>query len=130
MHPSTANLQWVRERAERDRRSPGLELLYAVKEVILPPAIRTLITLSRCKADVELLRLCMDELEVADQAFVTPVEKWLEIQHRSSPSNFPPNLQKLSLTQLATIRNPERCGLEYSPSYSLFNILVIQIYQF
>ncbi|CAI0414557.1 unnamed protein product [Linum tenue] len=54
------------------------ELLYAVKEVILPLAIRTFITLSRCKAGVELLRLCTDALEEADQAFVTPVEKWLE----------------------------------------------------
>ncbi|CAN0841281.1 hypothetical protein LINGRAHAP2_LOCUS3190 [Linum grandiflorum] len=54
------------------------ELLYISKEVVLPLAIRTFITLSRCKAAVELLRLCTDALEEADQAFVTPVEKWLD----------------------------------------------------
>ncbi|KAK8510136.1 hypothetical protein V6N13_103734 [Hibiscus sabdariffa] len=54
------------------------ELLYLVKEVILPLAIRTFITFSRCSAALELLQLCTNALEVADQAFVTPVEKWLD----------------------------------------------------
>ncbi|CAN1189762.1 hypothetical protein LINPERPRIM_LOCUS24675 [Linum perenne] len=54
------------------------ELLYVAKEVVLPLAIRTFITLSRCKAAVDLLRLCTDALEEADQSFVTPVEKWLD----------------------------------------------------
>ncbi|KAL0371834.1 UNVERIFIED_CONTAM: hypothetical protein Scaly_0865000 [Sesamum calycinum] len=54
------------------------ELLFLVKEVILPLAIRTFITFSRCTAALELLRLCTDALEAADQAFVTPVEKWLD----------------------------------------------------
>ncbi|XVE75410.1 hypothetical protein DITRI_Ditri12bG0091800 [Diplodiscus trichospermus] len=54
------------------------ELLYLVKEVILPLAILTFITFSRCSAALELLRLCTDVLEAADQAFVTPVEKWLD----------------------------------------------------
>ncbi|KAL2252256.1 uncharacterized protein LOC105158016 [Sesamum indicum] len=54
------------------------ELLFLVKEVILPLAIRTFITFSRCIAALELLRLCTDALEAADQAFVTPVEKWLD----------------------------------------------------
>ncbi|KAI3453729.1 hypothetical protein Pfo_010392 [Paulownia fortunei] len=54
------------------------ELLFLVKEVILPLAIRTFITFSRCSAALDLLRLCTDALEAADQAFVTPVEKWLD----------------------------------------------------
>ncbi|XVF75594.1 hypothetical protein PTKIN_Ptkin13bG0199300 [Pterospermum kingtungense] len=54
------------------------ELLYLVKEVILPLAIQTFITFSRCTAALELLRLCTDALEVADQSFVTPVEKWMD----------------------------------------------------
>lgn len=54
------------------------ELLPFVKEVALPLAIRTFFTFSRCSAALELLRLCTDVLETADQAFVTPVEKWLD----------------------------------------------------
>lgn len=54
------------------------DLLYLVKEVVLPLAIRTFITFSRCSASLELLRLCTDALEAADQAFVTPVDKWLD----------------------------------------------------
>lgn len=54
------------------------ELLFLVKEVVLPLAIRTFITFSRCSAALELLRLCTDALEAADQAFITPVEKWLD----------------------------------------------------
>ncbi|XP_073051141.1 LOW QUALITY PROTEIN: uncharacterized protein [Primulina eburnea] len=54
------------------------ELLLVVKEVILPLAIRTFITFSRCSAALELLRLCTDALEAADQEFVTPVESWLD----------------------------------------------------
>ncbi|XP_022746924.1 uncharacterized protein LOC111296744 [Durio zibethinus] len=54
------------------------ELLYLVKEVILPLAIQTFIAFSRCSAALELLRLCTNALEAADEAFVTPVEKWLD----------------------------------------------------
>jgi hypothetical protein len=54
------------------------DLLHLVKEVVLPLAIRTFITFSRCSAALELLRLCTNALEAADQAFVTPVEKWLD----------------------------------------------------
>ncbi|KAF7828256.1 P-loop containing nucleoside triphosphate hydrolase [Senna tora] len=54
------------------------ELLYMVKKVVVPLAIHTFITFSRCSAALELLRLCTDVLEAADQAFVTPVEKWLD----------------------------------------------------
>ncbi|XP_057977557.1 uncharacterized protein LOC131164411 [Malania oleifera] len=54
------------------------ELLVFVKEVVLPLAICTFITFSRCGAAVELLQLCTNALEAADQEFVTPVEKWLD----------------------------------------------------
>ncbi|KAL2987340.1 hypothetical protein AAZX31_11G022500 [Glycine max] len=54
------------------------ELLYLVKRVVLPLAIHTFITYSRCTAALELLRLCTNALEAADQAFVTPVDKWLD----------------------------------------------------
>ncbi|XP_058199342.1 uncharacterized protein LOC131314595 [Rhododendron vialii] len=54
------------------------ELLFLVKEVILSLAIRTFITFSRCSAALELLRLCTNALEAADEAFVTPVEKLLD----------------------------------------------------
>ncbi|CAK9156611.1 unnamed protein product [Ilex paraguariensis] len=54
------------------------DLLFLVKEVILPLAIRTFITFSRCSAALEMLRLCTNALEAADQAFVAPVEKWLD----------------------------------------------------
>ncbi|GMH09388.1 hypothetical protein Nepgr_011229 [Nepenthes gracilis] len=54
------------------------ELLVLVKEVVLPLAIRTFVTFSRCDAALELLRSCTDALEAADQAFVAPVEKWLD----------------------------------------------------
>ncbi|GAB2209726.1 hypothetical protein Droror1_Dr00026949 [Drosera rotundifolia] len=54
------------------------ELLFLVKEVVLPLAIRTFIKFSRCNAALELLRLCTDALEAVDEAFVAPVEKWLD----------------------------------------------------
>lgn len=54
------------------------DLLYLVKEVVLPLSIRTFITFSRCSAALELMRLCTNALEAADQAFVTPVEKLLD----------------------------------------------------
>ncbi|KAK7253047.1 hypothetical protein RIF29_37445 [Crotalaria pallida] len=54
------------------------DLLYVVKRVVLPLAIHTFITYSRCAAALELLRLCTNALEAADQAFVTPVDKWFD----------------------------------------------------
>lgn len=54
------------------------DLLVLVKEVVLPLSIRAFLTFSRCNAAVELLRLCTDALETADQAFVTPVDKWMD----------------------------------------------------
>ncbi|KAJ0615964.1 putative TIR domain, P-loop containing nucleoside triphosphate hydrolase [Helianthus annuus] len=54
------------------------ELPVLVKEVILPLAIRTFVRFSRCTAALELLRLCTNLLEAADEALVKPVEKWLD----------------------------------------------------
>ncbi|KAK9079643.1 hypothetical protein SSX86_001316 [Deinandra increscens subsp. villosa] len=54
------------------------ELPFLVKEVILPLAIRTFIRFSRCTAALDLLRLTTNLLEAADEALVTPVEKWLD----------------------------------------------------
>lgn len=54
------------------------ELLYLIKVVVLPLAIRTFLTFSQCTTALELLRLCTNALEAADQAFVTPVEKWFD----------------------------------------------------
>ncbi|KAK7369706.1 hypothetical protein VNO80_11749 [Phaseolus coccineus] len=54
------------------------ELLYLVKKVVLPLAIHTFITYSRCTAALELLHLCTNALEAADQALVTPVDKWFD----------------------------------------------------
>ncbi|XP_073220609.1 uncharacterized protein [Cicer arietinum] len=54
------------------------ELLCLVKRVVLPLAIHTFITYSRCTPALELLRLCTNALEAADQAFITPVDKWFD----------------------------------------------------
>ncbi|XP_057419632.1 uncharacterized protein LOC130713835 [Lotus japonicus] len=54
------------------------EVLLLVKKVVLPLAIHTFITYSRCSASLELLHLCTNALEAADQALVTPVDKWLD----------------------------------------------------
>ncbi|KAL8064129.1 hypothetical protein ABFX02_01G071500 [Erythranthe guttata] len=54
------------------------ELLNLVKEVILPLAIRTFVTHSRCAVALELLRLCTEALEANDEEFVTPVNRWVD----------------------------------------------------
>ncbi|OVA13985.1 hypothetical protein BVC80_1787g57 [Macleaya cordata] len=54
------------------------ELLFFVKRVVLPLAIRTFMTFSRCNAALELLRLCTDALEAAEESLVSRVEKWLD----------------------------------------------------
>ncbi|OIW19822.1 hypothetical protein TanjilG_24535 [Lupinus angustifolius] len=53
------------------------ELVYLVKKLVLPLAIHTFITYSRCTAALELLLLCTNALEAADQSFVTSVDKCL-----------------------------------------------------
>lgn len=84
------------------------DLLYLVKEVVLPLAIRTFITFSRCNAALELLRLCTNALEAADQAFVTPVEKWLDksLCWRPIPTNAQLNpylWQELALSRATVL---------------------------
>ncbi|KAG2375666.1 uncharacterized protein HKW66_Vig0161800 [Vigna angularis] len=84
------------------------ELLYLVKRVVLPLAIHTFITYSRCTAALELLRLCTNALEAADQAFVTPVDKWFDksLCWRSIQTNAQLNpclWQELALTRATVL---------------------------
>jgi len=84
------------------------ELLYLVKRVVLPLAIHTFITYSRCTAALELLRLCTNALEAEDQAFVTPVDKWLDksLCWRSVQTNAQLNpclWQELALTRATVL---------------------------
>ncbi|KAJ6851435.1 uncharacterized protein M6B38_259000 [Iris pallida] len=53
------------------------ELILYVRRVVLPLAILTFITFSRCGAALELLRLCTDALELAAESMVSRAEKWL-----------------------------------------------------
>ncbi|KAL8498469.1 hypothetical protein ACS0TY_021702 [Phlomoides rotata] len=80
------------------------ELLFLVKEVALPLAVKTFITFSRCSVALELLRLCTDALEAADQAFVTPVEKslcWKPIQTKAQMNPY--LWQELALTRATVL---------------------------
>ncbi|GKV23143.1 hypothetical protein SLEP1_g32910 [Rubroshorea leprosula] len=84
------------------------ELLYLVKEVVLPLAIQTFLTFSRCSASLELLRLCTNALEAAEQAFVAPVEKWLDISLcwrpiRTNAQLNPCLWQELALTRASVL---------------------------
>lgn len=79
-------------------------LLYLIKEVILPLAIRTFIKFSRCSAALELLRLCTDALEAADQAFVAPVEKWLDKSFCWRPIRTNAQLNPYLWQELALLR--------------------------
>ena len=86
------------------------ELLYLVKRVVLPLAIHTFITYSRCTAALELLRLCTNALEAADQAVVTPVDKWLDksLCWRSIQTNAQLNpclWQELALCRATVLEN-------------------------
>ncbi|XP_077223573.1 disease resistance protein (TIR-NBS class) [Tasmannia lanceolata] len=53
------------------------DLLFFAKRVVLPLAIHTFITFSRCNAALELLRLCTDALESVEESLVSRVEKCL-----------------------------------------------------
>lgn len=55
---------------------PGLILF--VKRIVLPLAIHTFITFSRCNAALELLRRCTNALEAAEESLVSRAEKWLD----------------------------------------------------
>ncbi|KZV36285.1 hypothetical protein F511_14303 [Dorcoceras hygrometricum] len=80
------------------------ELLFVVKEVILPLAIRTFITFSRCCAALELLRLCTDALEATDDTFATPVENWLGKSFCWKPVQTNAQLNPLLWQELALAR--------------------------
>ncbi|KAL5981430.1 hypothetical protein ACLOJK_015491 [Asimina triloba] len=54
------------------------ELLFLVKRIVLPLAIHTFITFSRCNAALELLRLCTETLESAEDTLVSQAENWLD----------------------------------------------------
>uniref|UniRef100_A0A1D1ZBV1 DNA repair protein RadA n=1 Tax=Anthurium amnicola TaxID=1678845 RepID=A0A1D1ZBV1_9ARAE len=54
------------------------ELISLVKRVVLPLAIHTFITFSRCNAALELLRLCTDALEIAAESLISRAEKWFD----------------------------------------------------
>ncbi|XP_073133033.1 uncharacterized protein [Henckelia pumila] len=80
------------------------ELLFVVKEAILPLAIRTFMTFSRCSAALELLRLCTDALEATDHTFSTPVENWLDKSLCWKPVQTNAQLNPLLWQELALAR--------------------------
>ncbi|XP_057978377.1 uncharacterized protein LOC131164872 [Malania oleifera] len=80
------------------------ELLFLVKKVILPLAIRTFIAFSRCSAAVELLRQCTDALEAADEAFVAPAGRWLDKSLCWKPTQTKARLNPYLWQQLALSR--------------------------
>ncbi|KAJ4950084.1 hypothetical protein NE237_026916 [Protea cynaroides] len=51
------------------------ELVFFVRRVVLPLAMHTFFTFSRCTAALELLRLCTDALEAAEESLVSRSEK-------------------------------------------------------
>ncbi|XXG40624.1 hypothetical protein AAC387_Pa01g1300 [Persea americana] len=53
-------------------------LICFIKRIVLPLAIHTFITLSRCNAALELLRRCTDTLEAAEVSLVSRAENWLD----------------------------------------------------
>ncbi|KAL5226302.1 hypothetical protein ABZP36_014567 [Zizania latifolia] len=54
------------------------ELIFFVKQIVVPLAINTFITYSRCNAALELLRLCTDALERAAESMLSHAGKWRE----------------------------------------------------
>jgi hypothetical protein len=54
------------------------ELMFFVKQIVMPLAINTFITYSRCNAALELLRLCTDALERAAESMLSQAGKWRE----------------------------------------------------
>ncbi|XP_073112300.1 uncharacterized protein [Elaeis guineensis] len=54
------------------------DLLFFIKRVVLPLAIHTFITFSRCTAALELLRLTTDALDIAAESLVSRFEKWFD----------------------------------------------------
>jgi hypothetical protein len=54
------------------------DLMFFVKQIVVPLAINTFITYSRCNAALELLRLCTDALERAAESMLSQAGKWRE----------------------------------------------------
>lgn len=54
------------------------ELMFFVKQIVMPLAIHTFITYSRCNAALDLLRLCTDALERAAESMLVHAGKWRE----------------------------------------------------
>ncbi|XP_008801321.2 uncharacterized protein LOC103715472 [Phoenix dactylifera] len=54
------------------------DLLFFIKRVVLPLAIHTFSTFSRCTAALELLRLATDALDIAAESLVSRFEKWFD----------------------------------------------------
>ncbi|XP_072986804.1 uncharacterized protein [Typha latifolia] len=54
------------------------ELMFFIKRIVLPLAINTFITFSRCNAALELLRLSTDALEHSAESLISRSEKWID----------------------------------------------------
>ncbi|KAI4302961.1 hypothetical protein MLD38_038647 [Melastoma candidum] len=80
------------------------ELCYIIKELVLPLAVRAFLAYSRCSAALELLRLCTDALEGADQALVTPVKKWHDQPNCWKPIPTSAQLNPYLWQELALLR--------------------------
>lgn len=72
------------------------ELMFFVKQIVVPLAINTFITYSRCNAALELLRLCTDALERAAESMLSHAGKWRE----TSFSFFKPAQSEAQYTYL------------------------------
>ncbi|KAL8141630.1 hypothetical protein V2J09_014662 [Rumex salicifolius] len=81
------------------------DLLVLVKEVVLPLAIKMFLALSRCSAALELLRLCTNALEAADQVLVAPAEKCLYKSVCWKPVQTSAQLNPILWQDLALIRS-------------------------
>jgi hypothetical protein len=57
------------------------ELILFVKQIVVPLAIHTFITYSRCNAALELLRLCTDVIERGAESMLAHAAKWREASY-------------------------------------------------
>ncbi|KAK3154113.1 hypothetical protein QOZ80_2BG0186290 [Eleusine coracana subsp. coracana] len=57
------------------------ELILFVKQIVVPLAIHTFITYSRCNAALELLRLCTDAIERAAESMLAHAGKWRDASY-------------------------------------------------
>ncbi|KAF9615303.1 hypothetical protein IFM89_022719 [Coptis chinensis] len=80
------------------------ELLVLVKRVVLPLAIHTFITFSRCNAALELLRVCTEALEAKEESLVSRVEKWLNRSYCWGSAKSDAQLNPYLWQELAMLR--------------------------